>query len=149
MEHTFWTDKLSKFLYENHPDLIFKLKETDELDDFINVRAEATSTEFELLSTQGVHQDCAFETVIANLQEGLKFSRFNMVESILQEHFIDTYDKFKDKNKRMAFLVQLVLQCEEVFKKYDCSDNFAYDDHFDAEIIGTIEEILEHKTIDL
>lgn len=143
----YWTEKFSNFLYENHPDLLYKLKEDGSLDDFILQRSEAAKNDFDLLREQGINLDCCIESATAVMYEGLKFSRFNMVEDILEEQFTQKYDEFEDEYKRKAYLVQLVLKCEGVFEKYDCSDDYAYDGFFEADIIGTIEEILEENAV--
>lgn len=144
MEHTFFTEKLTEFLLENHPDLIVSL--ADGIDSFIEFQAQRASQELETLIKEGVHQDVALERAMAILKGGLLFSRYNMIDEILQEYFYETYEIYSDPAQRKAFIVHLIPKCEDVFQKYDCSDSYSYSDTFETELIGAIDEILVNQT---
>jgi len=79
------------------------------------------------------------------LKSGLLFSKYNTIENLLLEYYPQKFNVLKPHEQKIL-VVELCFHCENVFKKFDCTDNFSYDDRLDTELIGTIEEHFEFET---
>jgi Domain of unknown function (DUF1896). len=135
MDHLFFATKFQNFLLENHPDLVAILG--DDFDEFVKSKADSTSLFYESLVQEGVQPGFALETSINAMKEGMLFSKYNVVYDIVEEYYYDAIENLSSKEK-VDFIVNLVTQCEEVFKAYDTSDTFQYNDRLTAELLGTI-----------
>lgn len=147
MEHNYFTEKLVDHLREDHPDFIVQFK-PDDFERFVQDRADKASELFASLSLQGLNTDVIDEVVNNELYAGFKFSKFSAVKYVFNENYEELIDRFKSDQKRNEFILDVTLQCYNIFEKYDCSDDFAYNDLLDYELLGKIEEIIETKGLD-
>jgi|ERR1035437_838594 hypothetical protein len=142
MENSFLKDKLNVFLLENHPDLMMEFG--DQLDQYISDRVETALQVYKSQTQAGIHQDVVLENTYIALKEGLIFSKFNILESILEEYYYQIYEeRLKDKSL-VSYIISLIEPCESIFSKYNTSDNYTYSDLLITELIGNLEEIINH-----
>lgn len=77
---------------------------------------------------QGNNSDEEAEKIANSiLFEGLYFSKFNTILEVVTYEF-DTY--FMD-NELRSFALRMLKDCEEIFNKYDLTDDFAYSNCYD------------------
>ncbi len=148
MEHNFYTDRLLELLHEDHPDFIIKHSKED-FEKFVLLRTDEAAGVCDELLKQGVHADVADEMAMNALYTGFKFSKFATVKDVFLKNYKELASSFESDPKRNYFILDLTLKCYPIFEKYNCSDDFAYDDHLDYEILGQIALIIEAIPLEL
>jgi hypothetical protein len=135
--------KLRTFVESAHPDLIESFKDSQEYDTFIEQRANEALSQFESLTKEGVHQDSALESALATLKEGLLFSKFDCIDNIVHEYYPEIIDKLNKESEYKDFIISLIQHCEDIFINYNTSDDFAYTNFLETEIIGKIATLID------
>jgi len=140
MSEGFFSEQFRVFLSDNHPDIIAIMGE--ELEDYIKDKAENAANFYESLVKIGTQPGFALDEAISKLKEGMLFSKFNELNEIVEEYYFDSIENLT-YNEKVDFIVKLIVVCDEVFKKYNTSDDFVYDDALTTELLGTIELYLK------
>lgn len=143
MELDYYGLYLLDYLRENHPD-----KADDRT--FIEERAERAATTYEAYFREGYSPAGAQELAMASLLEGLHFSKHAMLLDILENEFegkIPAQElSGKGKEKVETFARKLLPLLEEVFSRYDLTDEFAQSSEHEklyTELTGAVALYLE------
>ncbi|MBS5908152.1 MAG: DUF1896 family protein [Dysgonomonas mossii] len=121
---------LHSYLQESHPD-----KTGDS--QFIKTRADIAAEAYSNAIKDGYSHDRAEEMACKVLYEGLLFSKFDTVRTILLEEF--SYIPESEVFQKTILLLPL---CEEVFAEYTLHDEFAYSAEYNrlyTELVGLID----------
>jgi hypothetical protein len=135
MDEGFFAETFRRFIIENHPDIFVQLG--DDFGNYIKGRADTAAGNYENLVKSGVEPGFAVEEVITLMKEGLLFSKYNEIQSIIEEYFFDVVENLSERD-RTDFLIKLISICEDTFNKYGISDDYSYNDSLTTELIGTI-----------
>ena len=130
---------LMDFLRESHPE-----RYSDER--FINARSEAAAQTFAKAILNRGNDFHANHEALLELFEGLHFSRFDTLVSILWNEFSS---KIREEDAK-AIAMKLLPVCESIFSNYHLSDNFAFEPEYDllyTELTGTIALYLENHGV--
>lgn len=121
---------LYSYLQESHPD-----KTGDS--QFIKTRADIAAEAYSNAIKDGYSHDRAEEMACKVLYEGLLFSKFDTIRTILLEEF--SYIPESEVFQKTILLLPL---CEEVFAEYALNDEFVYSAEYNllyTELVGLID----------
>ncbi len=135
----FFKEYYFDFLNENHPDYVEKNKEN--IEELVEEKSKDAFKLFDSLREDGTDIQQALEVTRRMLKEGFMFSRFDMVYNILEDQFTTVFEKWNDGGILKEMCIKIVFDCEDVFKKFDTSDNFVYDDNFEKSIFERIKTL--------
>ena len=93
-------------------------------DDFISSRSELAQETFIECSREGMNIEECQNEVNEVLYSGLHFSRYQLVEDIIEEMNLS----FSDKDK---FIMQMFLLIQPIAEKYKLDDNFERTSEYD------------------
>lgn len=127
------------FLNENHPDYV--KQQGEELEELVESKAKMAFNAFNDAREGGANLQQALEIAKELLKEGKKFSRYDAVYNIIEERFTRVFEKWSRANKLTENCIKVVEDCEEVFIKYDTSDDFVYDDELENSIFERIKSL--------
>lgn len=134
IQFSFYELSLLDFLRECHPD-----KASDFA--FIKSRADAAAQAYEQAFEDAEPIPVCVELANRTLYAGLYFSKYDTIRSVLSSEFsVIASEDIREK----ALSLQPLL--EEVFAKYDLSDDFGYSPEYQllyTEIVGTLQLKLE------
>lgn len=135
-ELSYFRLSLLSYLRDTHPD-----KATDH--DFIAVRGDTAAETYSQAIKVGHTHDQAEEFSSQVLYEGLHFSTYRTLVTILWEEFSEEIDPAQAEGVAMELLPRLV----DTVQKYTLSDDFADTaqyNQFYTELIGEIQILLEN-----
>ncbi|REC62338.1 hypothetical protein DRF65_11545 [Chryseobacterium pennae] len=120
----------------------------EKLDDskFISQRARWAANAYEGAFRSGNHVNKCDEIADYILYEGLHFSKFTTLFEVLTYEFTDLLFDFEFRD----FALKILPTCEEVFGKYELTDDFAYTNDYDllySELTGFISIWIEQHGI--
>lgn len=108
----FWELSLTDYISEYHPE---RIQDTE----FISVRAEEAGKEFERNSKEGKTVRQAKEAAEKVLYEGLKFSKFKLLEEIVENEMPEIRQE-----EKYTFIMQMMRVIEPIIQKYEPKDDF-------------------------
>ncbi len=136
MEISHFKDYFESFLKDNHPELIIKLN--GDLNEFVDQHVSEAEELLESLTRDSVHTDAALESCYDLLKSGLKFSRYNYIDSLLKENFPEKVTSFTETGHYKHLVISLIYLCEKTFDSYAVDDNFSYNDSLNNELLTII-----------
>ncbi len=135
----FFKEYFSEFLKENHPDYIEKNKEN--IEEIIEDKANSAFKLYNSLREDDTDIQQALDVTRQMLKEGFMFSRFDTVYNILEDQFTKVFEKWSDNGILNEMCIKIVFDCEDIFKDFDTSDNFIYDDNLEKSIFERIKTL--------
>lgn len=121
---------LHSYLQESHPGKTGNSQ-------FVKTRADIAAEAYSDAIKDGYSHDRAEEMACKTLYEGLLFSKFDTIRTILLEEF--SYIPESEVFQKTMLLLPL---CEEVFTEYTLHDEFAYSAEYNllyTELVGLID----------
>lgn len=137
IEFSYYELSLLSYLRENHPD------KADDIA-FIKSHADAAGEAYQMAFENGGDVQQCIDAANRVLYQGLHFSKYNTVVSVLLQEFsgeVPQSDVFSTAKR-------LLPQLEEVFAKFTFSDIFGYSEDFQplyTELTGVIQLIWEEN----
>lgn len=140
-ELSYFRLKLETYLSEYHPELM-----TDAA--FIAARTDAALTSYSDAVAQGFSHPEAEAVASEALYQGLHFSKYSTLVSILENEFAKELPEPLPRELAPILLGNKFIQ--GVFAKYDLTDDFDGSTEYDllyTELTGTIVELIENSSL--
>ncbi len=134
------TKKFHSYIRENNPELLLQLKEDDSLADYLTLKVNAA---LELMSHLEDEPNYIIEEAcIEVLTQKLKPSKFNYIINILEEEFIDDYEKLQESGTLQFEAINMIAHCLPVFEEQHFSEENEDNGFLHLAITGAIGNYL-------
>jgi hypothetical protein len=144
-EKTYFEEYYTTYIKEHHPDLIIKLGA--EAEKHVEHKCRIAQKMFEDYREEGHDMFFSLEVAKEYLKEGLKFSKYDNVLSVLKSRFIKSYRHYEQNNGLKTLIITLVNKCEDIFIKYIKNDDYVYNDEMETEIEARIKQFLNERNL--
>lgn len=128
-----------EFLNENHPDYV--KKQGDELEELVEDKAKLAFKAFNEAREGGADLQQSLEFARELLKEGKKFSRYDVVYNIVEERFTKIFEKWIAEGILKENCIRITEDCEDIFKLFDTTDDFVYEDELENSIFERIKTL--------
>lgn len=136
-ELSYFKEALMAFLEENHPELFHNKV-------LVQQRVEQAKTAYVESIQEGFDHVEAEAIASYSLYNGLHFSKFNTIRTVLTDEFENDFSA----DQYEALANKLLPECEYIFDSFNIDDDFAYTPEFDilyTQLTGTILIWLENE----
>lgn len=114
------TRKFHSYINENNPELFLELEEDDSLTVYLRQKVNAA---LELMSHLEDEPNYIIEEACMEvLTQELKPSKFNYIINILEEEFIDNYEKLQETGTLKFEAINMLAHCVPVFEEQHFSE---------------------------
>jgi len=127
------------FLKDNHPDYV--QKNMKDLDEIVSQKAKVAFSAFNSMREDGADVQQSLEAAREILKEGMKFSRYDMVYDIVEEKFTKVFERWLKAGVLQDNCIKIVEDCEDIFKLFDTSDEFVFNDKLENDIFERIKSL--------
>jgi hypothetical protein len=140
--------KFHHHLKENHPELVIQLQEEARLPAYLKDAILSVEDLINDLLKRNVDRREVEDVCLETLIQSLPPSRFNYLQSVLQNEFEEQYESFRRVGISIPELLNLITYCDPVFEGLGFSEE---DRHLRYAIIGTVDDyfqtVLEAKEL--
>ncbi|WP_047444287.1 DUF1896 family protein [Alistipes sp. ZOR0009] len=136
LSNDFFKSTITQFIKEFHPDLALKGK--DYIENEINLRSSQAYESFEESRKDGLDVNSSLEIAFEVLKQGLLFSKYQHVKSLMISYFFD-YLELQSEEDQNNFILNITIKASDVFERYVSSDVFHHSDKMDLEVIRIIQ----------
>ena len=140
---TFLIDKLRSYLVENSPDVLLGLQQELSVTRYLEDKVFMVMPMVEQLLAEGKPQYIIEELCLNELTKDLRPSRFLYIRGILEDEFLQTYERFRELGVLTYETVNLIEACQAVFEHLGFTEENEDDRNLRYAITGTIGEYLE------
>lgn len=114
------TKKFRSYIRENNPELLLELEEDDSLAEYLTQKVNAA---LKLMSHLEDEPNYIIEEACMEvLTQELKPSKFNYIINILEEEFIDNYEKLQETGTLKFEVINMIAYCIPVFEEQHFSE---------------------------
>ena len=139
---TMLKEKLWAYIVHNNPDLMFNLQEDYSVTKYLEEKVNGILPMAEQLLSEGKPPYAIEELCLEAMTEELKPSRYLYLRSVLEEDFIQDYERLKESGTLTYEVVNLIEACKGVFDDFDFNRENEEDRHLRYAIIGQVHEYL-------
>lgn len=134
--------KLHEYIRENNPDVLLQLEEEGKVSEYLS---EKISTVDALINQSGKGQPAYIieEACMDVLTEELRPSRYNYIQSILEEEFEPVYQQLQQSGTLQFEIINIIEQCKPVFEDLNFSEQTMDNRFLRYAITGVISEYLD------
>src|SRR5471030_137462 len=97
MMQTILIEKLRSYIIQNNVDLLLKLQRDFSVTRYLEDKIAGITPQLDQWVAEGKPQYIIEELCMNELTKDLRPSKFNYIREILEEDFLQTYEKFRDK----------------------------------------------------
>ena len=137
--------KLRSYLVANNPDLLIGLQADLSVTSYLEDKVSLVMPLAEQLISEGKPQYIIEELCMNALTEDLRPSMFNYISAILENEFLQTYNRFRELGVLTYEIINMIEACKPVFEKLGFTEENENDRMLKYAITGAISEYLEKK----
>ena len=132
--------KLHDYLIQNNVDLIISLQTQNNIAQYLKEKVDSIGSLLDELLTQNTPAYVIEEICMDKLTKGLSPSRFNYVNSILEEEFETDFLTMKENGILTYEVINLLEVCKPVFENFGFTEQPQKDKHLHYAIAGTLND---------
>ena len=136
-------DKLRSYLVENSPDVLLGLQQEFSVTKYLEDKVFMVMPMVERLLAEGKPQYIIEELCLDELTKDLRPSKFLYIRCILEDEFLQTYERFRELGVLTYETVNLIEACKPAFEHLGFTEENEDDRNFRYAVTGTIGEYLE------
>ncbi|MDQ6761234.1 MAG: DUF1896 domain-containing protein [Bacteroidota bacterium] len=138
-------NKLHKYILENNLDLVIALQEKDNVDSYLKEKVSSIDALLTQLLIEDVPGYIIAERCMDTLTQDLRPSKFNYLNSVLEEEFENNYSRLKRNGTLSYEVINLIELCNPVFETIGFTEDNENDRHLRYAITGAIEGYFEKQ----
>ena len=137
--------KLRQYIFENNLDLVIALQEKNNVESYLKEKVLSVETLLTQLLIEDVPGYIVEERCMDILTQDLRPSKFNYLNSVLEEEFENNYLRLKRNGTLSYEVINLIELCNPVFESIGFTEGSENDRHLRYGITGVIKEYFEKQ----
>ena len=135
-------EKLWAYIVHNHPDLLFRLQESQSVNAYLEAKVSGIGSLIDQLLAEGKPTDVIEEQCLDALTGDLKPSRYRYIRSVLEEDFPTEYARLLQTGTLSYEIINMVEACQEVLDALQFSEENEEERAIRYAVIGEIHQYL-------
>lgn len=140
---TILTEKLRTYLVENNPDVLISLQNSASVSTYLEDKVALVMPLAEQLLAESKPLHIIEEICLNELTGELRPSKFLYIKAILEEDFLQTYNRFREIGVLTYEIINLIEACKSVFEAIGFTEENQDERALKYAVMGTIQEYLE------
>ena len=132
--------KLHHYIQDNNPDLLLILLEENRLTDYLHENVASINELINQLVSENKASSIIEELCMEELTKTLLPSRFNYLQSLLEEEFQHEYDQLEQAGILTTELINMISACDPVFDELGFSKENEDDRYLRYAVMGAVHE---------
>jgi len=141
--HTILIEKFRSYLVHNSPDIMIRLQHEFLLTQYLEDKVLNVMPLVEQLIAENKPQYIIEELCLEELTRNIRPSRFMYIRGLLEEEFLQTYERFREMGVLTYETINLIDACNPVFEHLGFTEDNEDDRQLRYAITGAIAEYLE------
>jgi len=141
--HTILIEKFRSYLVHNSPDIMIRLQHEFLLTQYLEDKVLNVMPLAEQLIAENKPQYIIEELCMEELTRNIRPSRFMYIRGLLEEEFLQTYERFREMGVLTYETINLIDACKPVFDHIGFTEDNEDDRQLRYAITGAIAEYLE------
>ena len=141
--HTILIEKFRSYLVHNSPDIMIRLQHEFLLTQYLEDKVLNVMPLSEQLIAENKPQYIIEELCMEELTRNIRPSRFMYIRGLLEEEFLQTYERFREMGVLTYETINLIDACNPVFEHLGFTEDNEDDRQLRYAITGAIAEYLE------
>lgn len=142
---TMLIEKLRKYILDNNPDILLNLQTDFSFNQYLEEKVLCIQPLLEELLTEGKPSYIIEEICLNELTKDLRPSKFNYIQSVLEEEFEQDFLLMKKNNTLTYEIMNLINECESVFEVFGFTEETEDSRDLRYALAGTIQQFLDSK----
>lgn len=134
--------KLHSYLVENNPDLLLTLQSEAQVTDYIRQKVNAVIPLLDDMLAQDVAPLFVEEACMKELTADLRPSRYNILSTVLSQHFQSYYARMREAGTLTYEIMNLLPVCALVFESTELTEDTPLEGPLTGQLIGCIQDYL-------
>ena len=134
--------KLHDYIRDNNPDLLLILLEENRLTDYLHENVSSINEFINQLLSENKASSIIEELCMEELTSALLPSRFNYLQTLLEEEFQNEHDRLEQSGILTTELINLITACDPVFDELGFSKANEDDRYLRYAVMGAMHEYL-------